>query len=204
MKTRRKFLRDIVRSNALLMLSTTGLFNSPNNAIFEDVIVDNPYASVNWKQVRHVPSASHVHVPDNSEFDKAYGNMKLRHIPISNYYPSVPYYPLNTIREGQFRVRQDFGAIYNPEPLQARERWAKGKWIAGPLEWNKIIMGEETGWYNDLPDELQKEMPFKLGDRAFPDIPPDVIISPNAEHHSFTNTSLHANSQTYRGAHRRG
>ena len=194
MKTRRKFIKKFIQSNALLMFSTTGLFKSLGDTLFQDTLVDNPYASVDWKRVRHVPSASHVHVPDKSEFDKAYGQMKLRHIPISNYYPSAPYYPLNTIREGQFRVRQDFGTMYNPEQLKGRERWIKGKMMAGPLEWNKIIMDEEPGWHDDLPEELKKEMPFTVGDLAFPNIPSDVIISPNAEHHTFTNSSLHANS----------
>jgi hypothetical protein len=120
--------------------------------------------------------------------------MHLRHIPISNYYPSAPYYPLHTIREGQFRVRQDFGVIYNSQALEGKERWVNGQFLTGPLEWNKIIMDEKTGWYDQLSPELQKQMPFTIGEPAFPNIPSDLIVSPNAEHHSFTNSSLHANS----------
>lgn len=187
-------MKDIVQANALLALSTSGFLNPEDDSAFKDVQVDNPYQSVNWKRVRHVPSASHIHVTDQVALDKAYGEMKLRHIPISNYYPSAPYYPLKNIREGQFRVSQDFGVIYNAEPLEGRERWAKGQMLAGPLQWNKIIMDEKTGWYKELPEEIQKQMPFTLGKLAFPNIPSDVIISPNAEHHSFTNSSLHANS----------
>lgn len=64
--------------------------------------------------------------------------------------------------------------------------------MEGPIDWNAIIMDKRTGWLNELPEDLQEKLPFKQGDYLFKNIPSDVIISPNAEHSNYTNSSLHA------------
>jgi hypothetical protein len=194
MATRRVFVKQMAQGNLMLLMSGTSILKLDGYLPFAGIKVDNPYEAVDWNQVQYVPSTSHIHVPDQKALDKAYHSMKLRHIPISNYYPSVPYYPLGAIREGQFQAGQYFGIMHIEEYGTVRENWTKAKFIKGPINWNKLIMDENTGWYKQLPQELQAQLPFKAGKIAFPDIPADVIISPNAEHHNFTNSPLHANS----------
>ncbi len=150
--------------------------------------IDNPYQYVDWENLEQIPSTTHIHITDQTGLNKA-AELGYRHLPVSNYYPSAPYYPINEIKENQFRVKQDFGVMRlrsNEEP----------EFIEGPIEWNKIIMDKETGWYDSLPKERQEELPFEEGDYIFKDIPENMIFSPNAEQHAFTNVegSLHVNS----------
>ena len=151
-------------------------------------VVNNPYQEINWQTVQFIPSTSHIHIINQQGLDKAY-ELGYRHLPISNYYPSTPYYPLKEIRENQFKVKQDFGIMHLPN---------KGipHFVEGPIFWNNRIMDPETGWYDSLSKERQDELPFKEGDYIFKNIPKDIIFSPNAEHHSFVDTksSVHINS----------
>lgn len=196
MYTRRKTLKQI--SKAALLVSFGGGSLPGSNWVTsksENYTVLNPYEGVNWEKILQIPSATHVHITTQEKLDQIYHVFKLRHIPISNYYPSAPYYPLNQIRDDQFKVEQNFGVTYNPKSIgEGRERWEKGTFEEGPFDWNEIIMNEDTGWYDELSAEHKGELPFKLGDKTFKEIPNDIIISPNAEHHSFTNSSLHANA----------
>lgn len=50
----------------------------------------NPYADVAWESVEYVHSFSHQHGQDPQVF----WEMGYRHLPLSNYYPSKPVYPL--------------------------------------------------------------------------------------------------------------
>src|SRR5690606_37493745 len=104
----------------------------------------------------------------------------LRHLAISNYYPSAPC--SRDERRGQFRVSQDFATV-------------EGKgYTRGNFQWNEIIQDPDTGWVNDLPEELRETLPFKVGGPVFEHVPEDVIICPNAEHHSFTDSGGHFNA----------
>lgn len=182
--TRRVFIRKVFGGAAIASLVNSNLFAQANS----HWLVDNPYEDVNWNKFKHVPSTSHMHITDREMLDKAYHDFKLKHLPISNYYPSTPYYPIENIRENQFKVKQEFGTMYNAnKPDEA-------KYISGPLYWSQIIMDHKNGWYDKLTPEQKQEMPFKEGRFMFKNLPKDLIISPNAEHHSFTNTKLHANS----------
>jgi hypothetical protein len=54
------------------------------------VRIVNPYAQVPWERVEYLHSFSHQHGGDPQVFwDMGFG-----HLPISNYYPSRPFYPL--------------------------------------------------------------------------------------------------------------
>lgn len=157
--------------------------------------IDNPYAGIEWDRVHYIPSSSHVHVEDQAKFDKIYHQCGLRHIPISNYYPSAPTYPIEKIRYNQYAIEQNFGLVYNPDGGKpGNEKWAAGRFINGPFHWNDILMKGQDAWFRELPPELQAKLPFKPGDFIFKHIPSDVIVSPNAEHHSFTNAPLHSNA----------
>ena len=187
---RRAFLRKIGYIGIAIgipgRISSNVIFNNTKKKSKFDI--DNPYQSVNWEKTNHIKSTSHIHITDQAGLNKA-AELGYRHLPISNYYPSAPYYPIDQVRENQFKVKQNFGVMRlrsNEEPV----------FIEGPIEWNKVIMDKETGWYNSLPIERQQELPFKVGDYIFKEIPDNIIFSPNAEHHAFTNTkvSIHANS----------
>lgn len=168
--------------------------NSQGRISIGDYKVDNPYAAVQWKDVDYVMSTSHVHVENQNKLDMYYHQFGLRHMPISNYYPSAPTYPIKNIRVNQYRVEQDFGLVYNPDNTkQGNEKWEEGHFVEAPFRWNDIIMKGPRAWAGELPVELQNKLPFQLGDFIFKDVPEDVIISPNAEHHNFTNARLHAN-----------
>jgi len=53
----------------------------------------NPYARVDWDKVEHLHSVSHTHSDHPSDPQRLW-DMGIGHLPISNYYPSRPFYPL--------------------------------------------------------------------------------------------------------------
>lgn len=67
----------------------TGIFLAAGWAEAADQLL-NPYADVSWDRVEYVHSFSHQHGQDPQVF----WNMGYRHLPLSNYYPSKPVYPL--------------------------------------------------------------------------------------------------------------
>ncbi len=187
MQSRKDFIKTVAGGLALSAAGGVKVFAS---APFKGrkVKTDNPYAGVNWETVNHISSTSHIHITTAEMLHTIYGNCRLRHVPISNYYPSAPYYPVHEIKKDQFRVKQDFGVMFSPKDKTGNTL------VKGPVYWNDVITDKHTGWYDELPEELKKQLPFAEGERLFTDIPDDLIVSPNAEHHSFTNSRLHANS----------
>jgi hypothetical protein len=189
MVTRRNFVKQVFAGGVVASLGDSVLLRSPKG----NYLADNPYEGIDWSRCRQVGSTTHVHITDQQKLDKICRNLGLKHIPISNYYPSVPYYPPGKIMKNQFMAGQDFGTVYDRD-YPGKGRFKNGKYIEGPLEWNKIIMDPATGWYDKLPLESRKQMPFTEGGPLFDTIPGDVIFSPNSEQHSFTNSGLHANA----------
>lgn len=62
----------------------------------------NPYANIDWSTVDYVPSCTHEHGRGQTQVNR-FINGGLRHLALSNYYPSAPYYPLGdyvTIPDG--------------------------------------------------------------------------------------------------------
>lgn len=55
----------------------------------------NPYSGVTWGTVTRVMSCSHEHCENQTQFNRLTEASGLRHFAISNYYPSVPVYPLS-------------------------------------------------------------------------------------------------------------
>jgi hypothetical protein len=195
MDQRREFIRKMIIGAAgfsmLPALTRAGL-KASGDIPSKPYSIDNPYEGIDWKNIIYTPSATHVHIEGQSKLDAIYNRFKLRHIPISNYYPSAPYYPADKIRENNF-INQNFSVVYNPDnTVKGKEKWTNGKSVPGPIDWNKVIMDPQSGWYNELPENLKERLPIKPGSLLYPNIPKDVIISPNAEHHSFTNSPLHA------------
>lgn len=127
----------------------------------------NPYDGVDWKSVIKVPSATHLHMKEQSALDHGYRS-GLRHFPISNYYPSAPY--IATTRLSDFKLHQTWPVKRN------------GVTIEPPINWNKLIT-----WRDELKEPFRSSLPFTETELVFPHIPDDVILSNNAEHHGFTN-----------------
>ncbi|MDP6778442.1 MAG: hypothetical protein QGI83_16930 [Candidatus Latescibacteria bacterium] len=132
----------------------------------------NPYEGIDWSTVLRLGSATHMHMTNQETLENGY-RYGIRHFPISNYYPSAPYGP--DTRPSDFRLRQHWPA-----------RMEDGSTLAPPINWNDIIT-----WREDLDEPFRSEVPFQEGGKAFTYIPDDAIISPNAEHHGFSNSGSH-------------
>jgi len=52
--------------------------------------IENPYADVPWDKAEYLHSFSHQH----GQNPQIFWDMGYRHLPLSNYYPSKPFYPL--------------------------------------------------------------------------------------------------------------
>ena len=131
----------------------------------------NPYAGVDWEKVQKIQSASHMHLVGQSHLENAY-RYGIRHFPISNYYPSVPYRA--DTRLSDFRLRQWWPAIRD------------GKRIDPPIDWNGVI-----DWQDELEEEYRDQFPFIETEPTYTTIPDDAILSSNAEHHGYSNSNAH-------------
>ncbi len=133
--------------------------------------MNNPYQGIDWDSIQRAPSATHMHIYDQSCLDNGY-RYGIRHFPISNYYPSAPY---NTdTRRSDFRLRQTWPVMRD------------GIEISPPINWNDVVT-----WADELDEDTRSTFPFEETEQLYTNIPEDVIISSNAEHHGFTNSSCH-------------
>ena len=143
-----------------------------NQNFQKEIKIINPYQDVNWNSVKRISSATHMHILDQQVFDYGY-KYGIRHFPISNYYPSAPYNADTRISD--FRLRQNWSA-----------RKTNGEIINPPINWNEIIT-----WKDSIDEPYHSNLPFSESGLIFNNIPKDVIISPNAEHHGFSNSNSH-------------
>lgn len=134
--------------------------------------MQNPYQKIDWQSVKKIGSATHLHIANQKTLDNGYKH-GIRHFPISNYYPSAPYNADTKISD--FWLHQHWPA-----------RKHDGTMLEPPINWNDIIT-----WQNDLDEPYRSQLPVKESERVFSDIPKDALISPNAEHHGFTNSKSH-------------
>ncbi|PQO33433.1 hypothetical protein C5Y96_11355 [Blastopirellula marina] len=138
-----------------------------------------PYADIDWDSVEAIGGVTHAHCRSQRSLDMLC-RRGLRHLAISNYYPSAPCKPDERI--GQYNVGQDFCTI----PGEG--------YVYRQFRWNEIIQDPKLGWYDKLPVSLQETIPFEVGGPCFTQIPSDVVICPNAEHHSMTDSNGHFNA----------
>ena len=127
-----------------------------------------PYADVDWSKVQEVHTTSHGHCENQKMLD-VYLDRGFELLTISNYYPSAPTMPLKTFHDNHYRVHHDFPVM------------VKGKRVDGPFDWTKIV----SEWKDELPPELQKQLPFTEGKLRFSRVPDGILEAPNAEHHCF-------------------
>lgn len=131
----------------------------------------NPYEHVVWGSAQRVPSATHMHLMSQAHLDNGY-RFGIRHFPISNYYPSVPYDAKT--RQSDFRLKQWWPASRD------------GRQIDPPINWNDIV-----DWPEELEEEYRQLLPFEETSPVYDSVPEDVILSHNAEHHGFSNSNAH-------------
>lgn len=171
--SRRSFL-------SVAAMSGIGFFHSRNAWAHRHLVPDRqPYAGIDWDGVESIGSVTHAHCRSQRSLDMLC-RRGLKHLAISNYYPSAPCKPDERI--GQYNVSQDFGTIPG------------AGYVRRSFHWNEIIRDPKTGWYDDLPVHLQEKLPFVVEGPCFSQIPADVMICPNAEHHSMTDTNGHFNA----------
>ncbi|MDA0837044.1 MAG: hypothetical protein O2857_04605 [Planctomycetota bacterium] len=133
--------------------------------------MNNPYQGIDWDSIQRVPSATHMHIYDQSCLDNGY-RYGIRHFPISNYYPSAP---CNAgTRRSDFLLRQSWPVMRD------------GAEVSPPINWNEVIT-----WADELDEEFRSTFPFEESEPLYTNIPEDIIISSNAEHHGFTNSNCH-------------
>ena len=126
-----------------------------------------PYSGLDWSKCHQIHTTTHGHCTADEKL-KIYLDRGFGFFTMSNYYPAAPYYPARKMRRNQFNVGQDHAIFY------------KGKRTEGPFNWNEII----AAWKDELPPEMAKRIPFKLGKPMFPSFPEDMLEAPNAEHSS--------------------
>ena len=63
----------------------------------------DPYAAIDWKNQIRVTGCTHLHCAQGEEFDAAIRS-GLEFGTFANYYPSVPYYPIASVRENTFKL----------------------------------------------------------------------------------------------------
>ena len=112
----------------------------------------NPYAGVDWQTTCRVSGCTHMHCV-SSDILKRYLDAGLELVSLSNYYPSMPWFPLASLREGFFRVRQSGYILGNV-------------WHQDTLNVNTAI----AGWKEKLASEDQAQLPFREGEKLFPEL----------------------------------
>ncbi len=165
----------------LLSLAAGVVVLQHSSAWSDDGAVDRPqpYTSVDWDHCHTIGSVSHAHCRSQTSLDLLC-RRGLKHLAISNYYPSAPCTP--TERIGQFQVQQDFATV------------AGEGYVRRNFAWNEILTDPEHGWTDEISSSLRDKLPFETGGPCFTEIPTDVILCPNAEHHSMTDSRGHFNA----------
>jgi len=82
-----KKMTNAIRTDALALIVCGALLSTGAGAADR---VLNPYADVPWDKVEYLHSFSHQH----GQNPQIFWDMGYRHLPLSNYYPSKPFYPL--------------------------------------------------------------------------------------------------------------
>ncbi len=113
--------------------------------------MNNPYQNVNWGTDAQVKSFSHLHLTNQTAFDRAI-DMGYKHIPVSHYTPSAPKYPL---AEHFANVPNDVIGSPNSEKI----------WTVGGGHYNAI--GSFAEGYGHDDKERDRISPTDLADLIF-------------------------------------
>lgn len=74
----------------------------------------NPYQQVNWDTIQKIPGTTHMHCPEASFLQNIY-DQGIRHMSLSNYYPSAPVYPLSSREDFTSVLKEDMISCPNAE-----------------------------------------------------------------------------------------
>lgn len=122
-----------------------------------------PYSGIRWEKVHRIAGTTHMHCENQAELT-AYTSQGLEFAAVSNYYPSAPWFPLASVRENTFKLRQ-------------KSFLRQGKLFKEEIDFRK----ERSLWE---ASDREKYLPFPEdeGEKIFTDIPAGLIEAPNAEH----------------------
>lgn len=95
----------------------------------------NPYAGVNWSSCQRISSGSHIHCTTDEQLETVCNKNGFKHLALSNYYPSKPYYPL-----AEHFSNIPSGTIGSPNAEH------HNLIIDGELTWNNHINGLGSTW----------------------------------------------------------
>ncbi len=141
----------------------------------------NPYAAVDWHNSQQILTSTHMHGRTQRTHDRVY-QRDVRFVTYSNYYPSIPHYPIS---EGKF------DHYWSSITDGMRKH---GKVIDDPRNLQEIILDPVTGWQGEVAPKLQAKLfraPLHTTKHTHPK---GLIQAPNAEHYSFKSVPLHMSS----------
>ena len=132
----------------------------------------NPYAGIDWEKVPRISGCTHMHCV-SADILQRYLDAGLEFATLSNYYPATPWYPLASLHENFFRIRQ--------------RGYIRGNvWHTDEIDLNAEILS----WQDKLAPEQRGELPFREGRKLFPEVPSSLLEAPNAEHSWFTDAGI--------------
>lgn len=74
----------------------------------------NPYQEINWNNIHRIQGTTHMHCPNAQYLQNIY-DQGIRHMSVSNYYPSAPIYPLSSREDFAEVIREDMISCPNAE-----------------------------------------------------------------------------------------
>ena len=128
----------------------------------------NPFENLNWDSCHRIMGCTHMHCTDDKALQGLFAD-GLEFVTLSNYHPSAPWYPLAAMNKDQYKCRQK-GFTRN------------GVYCEEEVDFSSLI----ESWKDTLPEDVQRELPFKSDEKAFSNIPENILEAPNAEHHNFS------------------
>ena len=121
----------------------------------------NPYAGIDWDHCHRIMGCTHLHCTDDAEFQGLLAD-GLEFATISNYHPSMPCYPLATVRRGMSRHRQ---IGYTKD----------GIYHADEISFASLI----DGWRESLSPESRAMLPFAVEEAPlFSHVPDSLLEAP--------------------------
>lgn len=74
----------------------------------------NPYQQIKWSNIRKIQGTTHMHCPNAQYLQNIY-QQGIRHMSVSNYYPSAPVYPLSSREDFVGVLKEDMISCPNAE-----------------------------------------------------------------------------------------
>lgn len=132
----------------------------------------NPYQELNWDKIQRIQGTTHMHCPNAQYLQNIY-DQGIRHMSITNYYPSAPVYPLSSREDFAEILREDMISCPNAEhhgmmldgektPFEPLHVCAPGStWCSGRPQ-GELPKGIYASWRYGF-EQLLKHLQFEDG-----------------------------------------